>query len=133
MITATKPLSGIHVDALANSGNALASLRSSYEAKHRHIIDEAKAKVLKLSRDAMCKDFNVGCVESNDDEGGGQITLTFAPDWTEGQAETFASHFLDLDLSSSYRGAGQYFQTSGIGRSNATDKIIISVGWGLDI
>ena len=126
-------LSGIHVDALAKANGALASLRSSYEAKHRHVIDEAKAKVLKLSRDAMCADFNVGCDEHRDDEGGGSITLTFPPDWSQGQAERFAVDFLDLDLSSTFRGAGQYFQNSGTGRNIDTGEIIISVSWGLDI
>ena len=129
----TNTLSGIHVDALANSGNALTSLRTSYEAKHRHIIDEAKAKVLKLSRNEMCEDFNVECIEGNDDEGGGSIALKFPPDWSEEQAECFASRFLDLDLNTVYRGAGQYFQNSGIGRHVDTGEIFISVSWGLDI
>lgn len=129
----TTTLSGIHVDALANSGDALASLRSSYEAKHRHLLSEAKAKVLKLSRDAMCEDFNVGCIEDGDDEGGGSIALKFPPDWSEEQAERFASNFLDLDLSTIYRGAGRYFQDSGIGRHVDTGEIFISVSWGLDI
>ena len=126
-------LTGIHVDALANSGNALASLRSSYEAKHRHITDEAKVKVLKLSRNAMCEDFNVGCEELSDDEGGGSVFLTFPPDWSEDQATRFATDFLDFDLSSTYRGAGQYFQDSGIGPDDGTGEVIISIAWGLDI
>lgn len=125
-------LTGIHVDALAKSGNALASLRSSYEAKHRHIITEAHKRVLKLSRDSMCEDFNVGCKELSDDDGGGSVSLTFPPDWSEEQAERFAVGFLDLDLSSTYRGAGQYYQDSGIVRMD-TGEVLISVAWGLDI
>lgn len=129
----TTTLSGIHVDALANTGKALESLRTSYEAKHRHLLSEAKAKVLKLSRDDMCEDFNVGCIENTDDEGGGSIALKFPPDWSEEQAECFAAQFLDLDLSTQNRGAGQYFQDSGIGRHADTGEIFISVSWGWDI
>ena len=131
-------LTGIHVDALTTDGNdhkreALASLRSSYEAKHRHILTEAKAKVLKLSRDAMCEDFNVGCEERSDDEGGGSITLTFPPDWHTDQAERFATEFLDLDLCERGYTPGAYFQRGGVGRSNTTGEVIISMSWGYDI
>ena len=129
----TTALTGIHVDALTDCADALASLRDSYTRKHQHILTEARKQVLKLSRDSMCADFNVGCEESHDDDGGGHVTLTFPPDWSEEQAERFAVDFLDLDLSSTYRGAGQWFQNSGMGRSNATGEIIISVSWGLDI
>ena len=81
----------------------------------------------------MCEDFNVGCEELNDDEGGGSVSLTFPPDWSEDQATRFATDFLDLDLSNTYRGAGQYFQNSGIGRDGGTGEVVISVAWGLDI
>ncbi len=131
----TTTLTGTHVDALTTmkTRDALASLLSSYEAKHRHVTDEAKREVLRLSRDDMCSDFNVEMIETSDDEGGGSINLKFPPDWHTDQAERFASDFLGIDLSERGYTAGAYFQRAGIGRHVDTGELFVSVRWGLDI
>lgn len=108
-------------------------LRESWMRDHANIITEAKRAQLKAVRAEFCSAFNVGCEESSDDDGGGSITVTCPPDWTEEQAEAFAVHCLDMDLSSRYRGPGCWYQNSGIGRHNDTGEVIISVSWGLDI
>lgn len=111
------------------------AIRSHWEVKHAQIVTEARAVQRKIVRDEFCNAFNVGCVELKDDDydGGGSITLTFPPDWTEPQAETFATDCLDLDLSERSSGPGRYFQNGGIGRHVDTGEIYISMCWGLDI
>lgn len=127
----TTELTGTHAEQI--NADALKLMRKHLEGRHSHMIVEARAKIREMVRTEFCEMFNVAREERADDDGGGSVSLTFPPDWTEDQATRFASDFLDLDLGSSYNGPGSYFQNSGVSRLNATGEVFIGISWGLDI
>jgi len=119
---------------ILDHAHVIEHLRKNWMNDHAKIVHDAKTAQRKAVRSEFCNAFNVGSHEIHDlDDGSSSVELTFPPDWTEGQATTFATDCLDLDLGRYYRGPGQWFQESGIGRRNDTGEIIISVSWGLDI
>lgn len=123
-------LNGEHISCNAD---VIKTMRAHFETVHAGIMLDAKAVLRDKVREEFCEAFNVAREERTDDDGGGSVSLTFPPDWTEDQATRFASDFLDLDLGSSYRGPGAYFQNSRISRLNATGEVFIGISWGLDI
>ena len=127
-------LNSTHVLALTKNPKARDIVVKSFADQFAHLIKAAEDEVAKLTRQAICDAFDVQLEESRDpDECSGSISLDFPIGWDEEAATTFASEFLDINLSSCYGGAGQYFQHVGMGAANVDGRRVISVTWGMDI
>lgn len=112
---------------------AVTIMRRHLESQHAYIMTEAKAKLREAVRTRFCEMFGVKREEQRDDEGGGSIGLEFPEGWTEDQATAFAEQCLDMDCSYRYGGPGRYFQSGGIWTNPNTNRVAISMYWGLDI
>jgi hypothetical protein len=99
--------------------------------------DDRIDKLIEIARlHALCQIVGAKFECNEDMEGGGYMRIEFPREqgWTTERAEQYVLSVMKLDLSNSYRGAGQSFQQCNTYQRNGHgDWPVISWRWGYDI